>query len=117
MKKITMPSERPSVTRRFVLGDLKAYATVGLLESGQPGEIFIVLKKTGTLTRGLCHVLAIMISLCLQHGVPLEKVVDKLKGVRFEPSGFTHDSDFPTACSIVDYIGQWLEKRFLSHAK
>ena len=117
MSKVSMPSERESITHRFKIGtgegSVKGYITVGLLENGQPGEIFITLKKTGTLERGLCHILAVVISMALQHGVPLERIVTKLKDERFEPAGFTSNPEIPFAKSIVDYVARWIERRFL----
>jgi ribonucleoside-diphosphate reductase alpha chain len=40
--------------------------------------------------------------------------VNKFAHVRFEPSGFTGNSEIPIAKSIVDYIFRWLGSRFLS---
>jgi ribonucleoside-diphosphate reductase alpha chain len=34
--------------------------------------------------------------------------------VRFEPSGFTKNSEIPYAKSITDYIFRWLASKFLS---
>jgi ribonucleoside-diphosphate reductase alpha chain len=39
--------------------------------------------------------------------------VNKFAHVRFEPSGFTGNSEIPIAKSIVDYIFRWLGSRFL----
>ena len=108
-----LPNERPSITHRFRIGKLKCYLTVGLYPDGRPGELFLVANKQGSLTRGLMHCLAVMVSLALQHGVPLAEVVDKLKLVKFDPAGLTGNKDIPMADSVADYIGKWLEKRFL----
>lgn len=110
----SMPSERRSVTKRFAIGNLKGYLTVGLYNDGTPGEVFLTLRKPGSLERGLAHSLAIMISLLLQNGIPLSKVVSKLKGLQFEPAGLTGDSEIPVAGSLADYLGKWLELRFLA---
>jgi ribonucleoside-diphosphate reductase alpha chain len=45
--------------------------------------------------------------------VPLRDLVNKFAHVRFEPSGFTGNSEIPIAKSIVDYIFRWLGSRFL----
>lgn len=107
-----MPPERRSVTKRFSIGNLKGYLTVGLYSDGTPGEVFLTLRKPGSLERGLAHSLAIMISLLLQNGVPLSKVVSKLKGLQFDPAGVTGDPEIPMASSLADYLGRWLELRF-----
>jgi ribonucleoside-diphosphate reductase alpha chain len=56
---------------------------------------------------------ATAISLALQYGVPLRDLVNKFAHVRFEPSGFTGNSEIPIAKSSVDYIFRWLGSRFL----
>lgn len=61
---------------------------------------------------GFADALAIVTSLALQAGVPLEKVVEKMRRTRFEPAGRTDDPDAPTATSIVDYVSGWLARRF-----
>ena len=58
--------------------------------------------------------IAICMSLALQHGVPLQVMVDKLSHMRFEPSGFTGNAEIPMAKSIVDYIFRWMASKFLS---
>ena len=62
---------------------------------------------------GLMDTLATSVSLALQYGVPLKDVVNKFAHVRFEPSGFTGNSEIPIAKSLVDYIFRWLGSRFL----
>src|SRR4029434_8026403 len=53
-------------------------------------------------------------SLALQHGVPLHVLIEKFKGTRFEPSGFTGNQEIPLATSIMDYLFRWLAIRFPS---
>src|SRR5258708_32026767 len=55
---------------------------------------------------------AIMVSLSLQNGLPLEALVSKFSHVRFEPSGYTSNPEIPIAKSIVDYIFRWLASKF-----
>jgi len=112
-----MPVVRDSITKKIRIGDLKGYVTVGLREDGTPGEVFIHTAKSGSFERGLCHALALMISVCLQNQVPLEKIVEKLKDLHFEPSGVTGDSTIPMCKSLVDYIARWLSMRFLKESK
>jgi hypothetical protein len=54
-----------------------------------------------------------MVSVALQYDVPLEKVVEKLEHLAFEPAGLTGRRDIPTASSIVDLLAKWLKERFL----
>jgi ribonucleoside-diphosphate reductase alpha chain len=56
----------------------------------------------------------IVVSVSLQHGVPLQVLVGKLSHTRFEPSGWTGKEQLSYAKSIMDYLFRWLELRFLS---
>ena len=109
-----LPDERRSITHKFRVGEQEGYVTVGLFDDGRPGEVFITISKEGSTIRGLMDSVAVLTSLALQYGVPLEDLVRKFRGVHFEPAGFTDNPELPQASSIVDYIFRWLERRFLS---
>jgi ribonucleoside-diphosphate reductase alpha chain len=109
-----LPDERPAVTHKFRVGEQEGYITVGLFEDGKPGEVFITISKEGSTIRGLMDSVAVLISLALQYGVPLEDLVRKFRGVHFEPAGFTENPELPQASSLVDYIFRWLEARFVT---
>jgi ribonucleoside-diphosphate reductase alpha chain len=117
-EKEKLPDERESVTRKFVMprseqDPFRLYVTVGLHEDGRPGEVFLTADKAGSFERGLLNALGIAISIGLQHGVPLEQFVSKLKGIRFEPNGFTGDKMFPNVASPLDWVARWLESKFV----
>jgi ribonucleoside-diphosphate reductase alpha chain len=109
-----LPDERRAVTHKFQVAGHEGYITVGLYPDGQPGEIFLKMAKEGSTVSGLMDSFATMTSLALQYGVPLRDLVNKFAHVRFEPAGFTGNSEVPIAKSIVDYIFRWLGSRFLS---
>jgi ribonucleoside-diphosphate reductase alpha chain len=102
------------VTHKFDIAGHEGYITVGLYPDGQPGEIFLKMAKEGSTVSGLMDTFATTVSVALQYGVPLRDLVNKFAHVRFEPSGFTGNSEIPIAKSIVDYIFRWLGSRFLS---
>ncbi|MEO8468292.1 MAG: vitamin B12-dependent ribonucleotide reductase, partial [Chloroflexota bacterium] len=77
-------------------------------------EIFLKMAKEGSTVSGLMDTFATTVSVALQYGVPLKDLVNKFAHVRFEPSGFTGNSEIPIAKSLVDYIFRWLGSRFLS---
>jgi ribonucleoside-diphosphate reductase alpha chain len=108
-----LPDERRSVTHKFRVGDQEGYVTVGLYDDGMPGEIFVNISKEGSTIRGLMDSVAVLTSVSLQYGVPLRNLVEKFRGVHFEPAGMTSNPQVPTASSLVDYIFRWLEVRFL----
>ncbi|MEZ4365082.1 MAG: vitamin B12-dependent ribonucleotide reductase [Kofleriaceae bacterium] len=107
-----LPVERASFTHKFSIGGHEGYITVGLYEDGSPGEIFVRMAKEGSVIAGLMDSFATAVSLSLQHGVPLPLLIEKFKGTRFEPSGFTGNQEIPLATSIMDYLFRWLALRF-----
>jgi len=109
-----LPGERASVTHKFAIAGHEGYITVGLYPNGYPGEIFIRMAKEGSTVSGLMDSFATAISLSLQHGVPLRVLCEKFAHTRFEPSGWTGNSEIGYAKSIMDYIFRWIQIRFLS---
>ena len=109
-----LPSERQSITHKFSVNGLECYLIVGLYPDGMPGELYVYSSKTGSTLRGLVDGFATMASIALQYGVPLTDLVEKFKNSRFEPMGYTPNDDIPYATSIIDYIFQWLELKFLN---
>ncbi len=109
-----LADERRAITHKFSINGHEGYITVGLYETGQPGEIFLVMAKEGSTISGLMDAFATAISIALQYGVPLRTLVDKFSHTRFEPSGFTNNPEIPIAKSITDYIFRWLASKFLS---
>ncbi|MBV9300069.1 MAG: vitamin B12-dependent ribonucleotide reductase, partial [Verrucomicrobia bacterium] len=112
-----MPDTRVSLTHKFEIAGHEGYITVGLYDSGQPGELFIQMAKEGSTIGGLMDTVATLTSLALQYGVPLESLVKKFAYQRFEPSGFTKNPDIRNATSITDYIFRWLGCQFIKGYK
>jgi ribonucleoside-diphosphate reductase alpha chain len=108
-----LPVERRSITHKFQIAGHEGYITVGMYDSGSPGEIFVRMAKEGSVIAGLMDSFATAVSLSLQHGVPMSILCEKFRGTRFEPSGFTGNQDIPIATSIMDYLFRWLALRFL----
>jgi len=98
---------------RFRVGDVKGFTHWGMKEDGKPFEVFITAYKQGSMVEGLLDAVAILISISLQSGVPLEKLVKHLRGRRFEPHGLTGNPKIPTATSILDYIAKYAQVEFL----
>jgi len=109
-----LPSERSSITHKFSIGGHEGYITVGMYETGEPGEIFIKMAKEGSTLSGFMDGFALSVSIGLQYGVPLKALVDKFINTRFEPAGYTGHPAIPYAKSVLDYIGRWLGGRFIS---
>jgi ribonucleoside-diphosphate reductase alpha chain len=109
-----MPKERQSITHKFSIGGHEGYITAGMYEDGSVGEIFLTdIGKEGSTLRGMMNAFATSISIALQYGVPLEKLVEKFSYMRFDPEGITQNPEIPFAKSMPDYIMRWLASRFL----
>ena len=109
-----LPDERAGITHHFSIAGHEGYLTVGLYPNGQPGEIFIRMAKEGSTIAGLMECFGTVVSVSLQHGVPLKVLCGKLSHTRFEPSGWTGNEELGYAKSIMDYLFRFLELRFLS---
>ena len=107
-----LPDTRPSISHKFSISGHEGYLTVGLYEDGTPGEVFIKMAKQGSTMSGLVDTIAILASMALQFGVPVEQLAEKFQNTRFEPSGHTTNPEIPLASSISDYVFTWLGLRF-----
>jgi ribonucleoside-diphosphate reductase alpha chain len=108
-----LPDERRAITHHFSVGGQEGYLTVGVYEDGSPGEIFVRMAKEGSTISGLMDSFATVVSLALQHGVPLELLCGKFSHTRFEPSGWSGNPKIGYATSLMDYIFRWLKLKFL----
>jgi len=111
------PKERQSITRKVTIGGHKLYLTVGLYPDGTPAEIFINMAQEGSFASGMADAFAKVTSVGLQYGVPIETIIKQLEHMRFDPHGFTGDSDIPFATSVADFIAQWLRKTFIDEGE
>jgi hypothetical protein len=62
------------------------------------------MAKEGSTIAGLMESFGTVVSVALQHGVPLQVLVGKLSHTRFEPSGWTGNEQLGYAKSIMDYL-------------
>jgi ribonucleoside-diphosphate reductase alpha chain len=113
MHRRKMTKDADAKRHGFSVGGMEGYLHTGLFPDGTPGELFITGSNQGSTVSGLLASLAIVTSMALQYGVPLESLVNKLQNVRFEPSGATTNPKIPVAPSVVGYIFQYLDHEFL----
>ena len=108
-----LPEERSGHTKRFALGDgegkIDGYLTANTFTDHKIGEVFITAEKQGTFVSGLMDGFATTFSVALQYGVPIDRLVEKFRYSRFEPAGYTGESDVRNATSVLDYLMQWLK--------
>ena len=110
----TLSPVRESVTHKFQIMGHEGYLTIGLFDTGMPGEVFIKMAKEGSTLSGLIQAYCRAFSLAIQYGLPLDEAVRRFKGMRFEPMGATGNPDIPEALSIIDYVARYLELHFVA---
>jgi ribonucleoside-diphosphate reductase alpha chain len=110
-----LPDERRGRTWEFKVGGTKVFLRSGENPDGSLGEIFVDLGyKEGSTVRALMNQLAISISFSLQHGVPLEKLVDRFSFTKFEPHGHVEGHPYlKNATSLIDAIFRILGYHYL----
>jgi len=73
-----LPTRRESITFDFRHGDLPYTASVSFFEDGSLAELFLRGGKTGSSAEISAHDGAIILSIGLQYGVPLEAILHAL---------------------------------------
>lgn len=109
-----LPETRAGTRYRIVLesqeGDIDVYILINKFDdTGEAGEIFVNVSKQGSSLQGMLDGWAIMASLALQYGTPLEKIIEKFKGQSFPPAGTTTSPDVKECSSLLDLIARILE--------
>ena len=83
-----LPAKRHGLTQEAKVGGHKVFLRTGEYEDGRLGEIFIDMHKEGAALRSLMNCFAMLVSLALQYGLPLEILVEHSSSfTRFEPQG------------------------------
>lgn len=117
-----LPKKRRGETFEARVGGHKVYIRTGEYEDGTLGEVFVDMAKIGSFSRGILHCWARMLSLGLQFGIPVSKVVEMFSDVEFAPNGaveFAPDRStercpsVKSATSIVDYTVRLLACLYL----
>ena len=109
-----LPATRQSETHNFSVSGHDGFITYSTYDDGGLAEVFITMSKQGSTLAGFLDTLAVSVSISLQYGIPLAVLARKFCYARFEPAGYTNNSDIPVATSITDYIFRYLALRFLS---
>lgn len=122
VERMKLDPERAGRTRKFKIRytdeltgepkELRFYVTANVYVDGRLAEVFIRGDKVGGFLGGALDTWAIMFSLAMQHGIPMEVITEKIRHQRFGPSGWTGDQEFKSCTSMFDLVAQWLEKNF-----
>ena len=100
-----LPAKRHGLTQEAKVGGNKVFLRTGEYEDGSLGEIFIDMHKEGAALRSVMNCFAMLVSIALQYGVPLEILVEQFVFTRFEPQGPVQGHDrVKFATSVIDYV-------------
>ena len=116
-----LPDLRNGITHKAVIrGErrrVKFYFTINYFDDGWPGEVFLHMDESGSTLDGFADCWAIAVSMCLQHGITVEKLMEKFAYQEFEPKGLTDNKDIRIARSVVDYVIRFMagEKNGCEH--
>lgn len=101
-----LPARRPAVTQHVHVGAHSIFLTTGAYPNGRLGEVAIEIHREGAPLRGAYGALAGVLSVALQHAVPLEQLAAELIGIQCEPAGEVRGHrTIRCASSIPDYLG------------
>jgi ribonucleoside-diphosphate reductase alpha chain len=110
-----LPSKRHGLTQEAKVGGNKIFLRTGEYEDGSLGEIFIDMHKEGAALRSVMNCFAMLVSIALQYGVPLEILVEQFVFTRFEPQGPVQGHDrVKFATSVIDYVFRALGVEYLN---
>jgi len=112
-EKRILPSKRSGFTVSAKIGNTKMWLRTGEYPDGKLAEIFINLYKEGTIVKSMMNMFAISISMALQYGVPLDKLVNKYTFTRFEPAGMTDHPNVKICTSVIDFVFRILGMEYL----
>jgi hypothetical protein len=73
-----LPNRRPSVTFPFEVGGLHYRATISCFADGRVAEIFLANHRSGSQADANCRDAAVVASLALQFGCPLDVIRNAL---------------------------------------
>ena len=109
-----LPPKRHGLTQEAKVGGNKVFLRTGEYADGGLGEIFIDMHKEGAALRSVMNCFAMLVSIALQYGVPLEVLVEQFVFTRFEPQGPVQGHDrVKFATSIIDYVFRALGVEYL----
>src|SRR5438046_2709230 len=109
-----LPSKRHGLTQEAKVGGNKVFLRTGEYEDGTLGEIFIDMHKEGAALRSVMNCFAMLVSMALQYGVPLDVLVEQFVFTRFEPQGPVQGHDrVKFATSVIDHVFRALGARYL----
>jgi ribonucleoside-diphosphate reductase alpha chain len=118
--KIQRPKKLSGETHTVETGNGKMYVTVNSTQR-KPIEVFIEVGKAGQSMKVMSEALGRIVSIALQHRVPIEEVIKTLRGLDSSSPAwyrFEEDDSRPVQIlSIPDGLAQLLERYYINTSK
>ena len=108
MSRERLPNRRRQTVLEVEHGGSIFTVGVGTFPDGRPSELFVSGSKTGSELDALLNDASILASLALQYGMPLDRLCERMRGVRFERGGKTTNAEIAECDSVIDYAFRWL---------
>mgnify|MGYP003436106908 FL=1 len=123
MPRNLLSDRRSGMTRRVkVAGKRTLYLSVD--DETNPSEVFLRIRGEAGSEKVACYdIIARLMSLALQEGIPMADIAERLYGTRMEPAGpVSGDGQIKMCDGTGDYIGRHLLANFcgrtdLAHVK
>lgn len=112
-----LPDIRSGSTIKGQSCGIEFYVTVNFYDdTAQPGEVFVVMSKTGSDLSGFADALALTMSVALQYGVPWETLRNKYMHTRFGHNSTREDPSIvhAIACRVDEAIERRMKALALS---
>lgn len=107
-----LPDDIKATRHKFTIDGFSGYITVGEYADGRPGEVFLKLGKPGSTISGLINGYTQLLSLALQYGIPLPKLIESFIDTKFEPAGMTSNKQIRFTKSLYDYLFKYLDIKY-----
>lgn len=78
MRRETLPNRRLAINMRIRAGTTQMVMGVGFFPDGRPAEVFVSDIKAGSDMDAVARDAAILLSIALQHGIPLPEIAKSL---------------------------------------
>jgi ribonucleoside-diphosphate reductase alpha chain len=111
-----MPVDCVGSRHRFEIAGHKGYIVMNEYPDGTLGEVFLKLGKSGSTMGSLIDGFTQLLSIALQHGVPLQNLINSFIHTKFEPAGYTLNPDIRFTDSLYDYLFKLLDLKYFDGA-
>lgn len=101
-------------TRKCQIGNMSFYLQTGEYKDGRLGELFLSVSQAGSFLSSVLDSFSRVLSVALQHRIPVETFIQTLRYAQFEPAGLVYGHpEIRTASSLIDLIAQEIDIEYV----